>query len=287
MYAITLFALLLVTACSNPFNGRGKLVFRDMKQEEIDANQRKADAIRAQEESRRQFLLEKKMALATIEKDARETFEDVKPLFMNKCFDCHDANTKLRFYARVFPNVNPLFKHQENGLKALDFSGTYPLKAQGNPPQLSLLKSIRNVVMDRSMPLKSYRFVYRSKAINDEDEEKILAWVDPLIQRLEDYESKYEQTSDDITAEAHKILEQKCFRCHANGNAKGGFGEMEQTEKLLAGKYVNSTDPVKSKLYTITVSGEMPPNSRDSLSDKELFTLQEWLIEATQKPSKL
>lgn len=226
------------------------------------------------------------MVQATIVKDANDTFEDIRPIITRKCFDCHDANTKLRFYARVFPNINPLFKHQENGLKALDFSTTYPLTAQGNPPQLSLLKSIRNAVIDRTMPLKSYRFVYRSRAINDEDEQKILAWVDPLIQRLEDFEAKYESPTNDVALEARKIFEQKCFRCHANGNAKGGFGELEMTEKLLKSKYVNHKDPTQSELYTITASGEMPPNKRDALSDKELFILQDWLIQATQKPSK-
>ncbi len=277
--------LFLLASCSNPFDGRGKLVFRDLNQEEIEAAQRKADALREQEEARRQFLLEKKMAMESIIKDANETFEDIRPIIERKCFDCHDANTKLRFYARVFPRINPLFKHQEDGLKALDFSSTYPLKAQGSPPQLSLLRSIRNSVIDRTMPLKSYRLVYRSRAINDEDEQKILAWTDPLIQRLEDYEAKYE-SSNDVSLEAGKIFEQKCFRCHANGNAKGGFGDMEKTDKLLASRFVNPKDPAQSELYTISASGEMPPNKRDALTDKELFILQDWLVQATQKTSK-
>jgi mono/diheme cytochrome c family protein len=277
--------LFLITSCSNPFDGRGKLAFRDLKQEEIDAAQRRADELRAQEELRRQFLIEKKKAMEAIVADAVKSFEDIRPLITRKCFDCHDANTKLRFYARIFPSINPLYKHQQDGLKALDFSGAYPLRALGNPPQLSLLKSIRNSIIDRTMPLKSYRLVYRSRAINDEDQEKILAWVDPLIQRIEDYEAKYETTSNDVAQEARKIFEQKCFRCHANGNTKGGFGEMEKTENLLRSEYVNPNDPAQSELYTICASGEMPPSKRDALTINELMIIQDWLIQATRNLS--
>jgi hypothetical protein len=280
MKSILLLSLFIVASCSNPFGDRGELVFRDLNQEEIDAAQRRADELRAQEELRRQFLLEKKKAMEAILRDATKSFEDIRPIISRKCFDCHDANTTLRFYARIFPRINPLFKHQQEGLKALDFSGTYPLKAQGNPPQLSLLKSLRNSVIDRTMPLKSYRLVYRSKAINDEDQERILAWIDPIIQKIEDYEAKYETTSNDITLESRKIFEQKCFRCHANGNAKGGFGEMEKTEQLLRSEYVNPNDPAQSELYTICASGEVPPNKRDALTVHELLTIQDWLIQA-------
>jgi mono/diheme cytochrome c family protein len=279
MKTILMLSLFLMAACSNPFDGRGKLVFRDMKQEEIDA-------IKAKEDARKHFLIEKKLVMETIVKDANDSFEDIKPIITRKCFDCHDSNTKLRFYARILPGINPLFKHQENGLKALDFSGNYPLQAQGNPPQLSLLKSFRNAVIDRTMPLKSYRFVYRSKAITDEDQERILAWIDPLITRLEDYEAKYESTSNDVALEAHKIFEQKCFRCHANGNKKGGFGGMENTEKLVTSKYVNSENPDQSELNTITLNGKMPPNKRDALTDQESLILQDWLIQVTRKSSK-
>jgi hypothetical protein len=274
--------LFFVSSCSNPFDGRGNLVFRDLKQEEIDALQRREDELRVQEELRRQFLMEKKKAMEAIIRDARKSFEDIRPIIKRKCFDCHDANTKLRLYARIFPRVNPLFKHQQDGLKALDFSDTYPLKALGNPPQLSLLKSIRNSVIDRTMPLKSYRLVYRSRAITDEDQEKILSWVDPLIQKIEDYEAKYETISEDISLQARKIFEQKCFRCHANGNSKGGFGEMEKTDELLRSKYVYPQDPAQSDLYTICASGEMPPNKRDALTINELMIIQDWLIQATR-----
>lgn len=276
-------ALFLLVSCSNPLDGRGKLFFRDLKGEALEQALAKEEALRAKEIARLEFLKEKKITMEGIVRDAKESFEHIKPLIDRKCFDCHDANTRLPLYGRIFPGINPVHKHQVDGLKALDFSQTYPLKAQGNPPQLSLLKSIRNSVIERSMPLKSYRTIYRSRKITDEDQEKILAWVDPLIQRLEEYEAKYESLEIGAAA-APKIMEMKCFRCHANGNSKGGFGDMENKAKLLAGKFVNLADPLNSKLLTSVMSGEMPPNQRDALTEEELFSLREWLILETQIP---
>lgn len=135
------------------------------------------------------------------------------------------------------------------------------------------------------MPLKSYTLVYRSKRIFEEDEKKILNWIDPLIARLEEYSTKYESHDTNPTNEALKILEMKCYRCHANGVAKGGFGDMQDTAKLLKSEYVDLKDPEQSEIYKLSVNGEMPTNKRDALNDQELYTLREWLIiESQMKP---
>lgn len=276
-----LLTMILLSSCT-PFEEKGKLTFRDLKQEEVDELQRRQEAIRQAEAAKVEFEKEKKRVMNEIISDANRGLEEIKPLIQKKCFDCHDSNTKLPYYAHVFPGINPILKHQVEGIKALDFVNGYPLKALGNPPQISLLKSIKNEVLERSMPLKSYTLVYRSKRIFDEDEEKIINWVDPIITRLEEYTAKYESTSSDPKKEALKILETKCFRCHANGVAKGGFGEMEDTQKLLNSEYVNLKRPELSEIYKLSENGEMPTNKRDKLSDHELFTLKEWLIIESQ-----
>ncbi len=280
---LSLAALFLLVSCSNPLDGRSKLYFRDLQGEALQEALSKAEALRLKEIARQEFLKEKKLTMEAILTDAKVNFESIRPIIERKCFDCHDANTRLPLYGRIFPGINPVHKHQVDGLNALDFSGTFPLMAKGNPPQLSLLNSIRNSVIDRSMPLKSYRTIYRSRKITNEDQELILAWVDPLIQRLEDYESKFESREIGAPA-ALKIMEMKCFRCHANGNSKGGFGDMQDKKKLLAGKYVNLNDPLNSKLLTSVMSGEMPPNQREALTEDELFSLREWLVLETQNP---
>lgn len=281
----TLFlGLLLLTSCI-PLEQKGKLTFRDFRQEEMDELERRQEAIRDAEIAKLEYQKEKKRVLEQIISDAKLGFKEIKPLLQKKCFDCHDSNTKLPSYGRVFPKINPIYKHQVEGIKALDFVNGYPLKAQGHPPQISLLKSIRNEVLDREMPLKSYTLVYRSKRIFKEDEQRILYWTDSLIARLEDYSAKYESTESNPKSDALKILEMKCYRCHANGVAKGGFGDMEDTKKLLSSKYVNLKNPDMSEIYKLSENREMPTNKRDALNDQELFTLREWLIlEAQTKP---
>jgi len=280
---LCLLALLPTLVGCLPFGSGSGFIFRDYKQEQINASNQKLENTRREEAQRLAFQEEKRRTMEEIVAEANASFEEIKPILQKKCFDCHDTNTRLKFYARILPRLNPLYKHQEEGLKAIDFVDTFPLKAKGTPPQLSLLKSIRNQVIDRTMPLKSYRLVYRNRRIFNSDEEKILAWTDPLIQKLEDYNEKFENPANDPTLLAKNIMENKCFRCHANGNAKGGFGDMEDSMKLLASKYVDLKNPESSELLTITDKGQMPPNKREALTEKELFDLKEWLIIESKK----
>lgn len=284
---ICLLALLPVLVGCLPFGSGGGFIFRDYKQEQIIALTQKMEKSRQAEAERLAFLEDKRKSMEEIIVEANASFEEIKPIIQKKCFDCHDTNTRLKFYARILPRLNPLYKHQVEGLKAIDFVDTFPLKAQGAPPQLALLKSIRNQVIDRTMPLKSYRLVYRNRRVFNSDEEKILAWTDPLIHKLEEYNEKFENPANDPALLARTTLELKCFRCHANGNDKGGFGDMEDTKKLLASKYVNFKNPENSALFTIADKGQMPPNKREALTEKELFDLKEWLIiESKKEPIK-
>lgn len=273
---------IFVVSCGNPFGDKGNLRFRDITQEERE----ELKAIEAAKERERlEFLAEKLATAESIVKDANLGYRELKPLLKQKCFDCHDSGTKLPFYGRIFPSRNPVAHHQVDGLKALDFGGGYPFKALGNPVQISLLKAIRDSVENRTMPIKIYRTVYPRRKITQSDEDKILAWVNPLIARLEEYKLKYE-TVLGPGALVRQIFEQKCFRCHANGTALGGFGEMENTPKLLSGKYVDLKNPAGSILYLEVESGSMPPSRREKLTLDELSAVREWLIlESEVKPN--
>lgn len=274
-----MFGLIFVASCGNPFEGQGKLSFRDITQEELKALEEKA---LAKERERLEFLAEKLSTAQSIVSDANLGFQELKPLFKQKCFDCHDSGTKLPFYGRVFRSRNPVAHHQVDGLKALDFADGYPFKAKGNPSQISLLKAIRDSVETRSMPIKIYRTFYPRRKITQSDEDKILAWVNPLISRLEEYQLKYEAVlaPEEVV---RRIFEQKCFRCHANGNAQGGFGQMEKTAELLNGKYVDLKNPAGSGLYLEVETGSMPPSRRETLSSDELSAVREWLILESEK----
>ena len=165
------------------------------------------------------------------------------------------------------------------GLKALDFSRIFPLNAKGNPPQLSLLKAVRATVVDRTMPLKIYTAFYPFRKIRTKDETAILNWLDPLIESIEDFVAKYAEFTIDPspTGRVKKIFMNKCFRCHANGNNDGGFGDMQKLDALKKSSYVDLDKPTESILYKITESGEMPTNPRERLSEAELQDIVDWI----------
>jgi len=207
-------------------------------------------------------------------------------LFDQKCMNCHNADFKLPLYGRIFSKINPVKKHQEDGLKSLDYSEAYPFKANGNPPQIALLKSIRSAFIEKTMPLKSFTIVYPSKKINHEDEQLLLNWIEPLIDKLEKYEVKYNTIDTSIPGKAKKVLELKCFRCHANGNNRGGFSGMENTIELLKSKYIDLNSIDKSKLYESLSSGEMPPSRLEVLTNEEVNDVRAWLEFEAKKMDK-
>jgi cytochrome c5 len=257
---LLLLSLLSLASCAK----ESSLHFHS-KQVDALAAQKKTEEIQAQIKKKSEA---KKQAWQEIVTEANESFESIKPIIQTKCFACHDANTKLPVYGRIFRNHNPINAHQVNGLKALDFSKGFPLSAQGNPPQLSLLKSIKAAATDRTMPIKMFRVIYPRKKIFDEDEKLILSWVDPLIEKIEDYNKTYE------TFSGLQILEQKCYRCHANGNSRGGFSGLElMTKKQIA----------SSKIFQLMSDGKMPLDKREAATQEELQIVRDWLEDSTKE----
>jgi hypothetical protein len=252
-------------------------VFHDLKQEALDRikqSEEQAERIQAQRIAK---AIEKKRVMAEIIFEAQVSFQDIRPALKNKCFACHDTNTKLPIYGRVLRNRNPINRHREDGIKSLDFVLDFPFSAQGNPPQLALLRTLRNSITDRSMPLKIYTITNPRKKINDQDEKNILAWIDPLIQKLVDFNERYSVPTESVEDQTDNIFEQKCYRCHANGNNRGSFGGMEDLTRLSMSKYVDAENPEASGLYTIMQNGEMPPNPKEAMTQDELVIIRDWI----------
>lgn len=254
-------------SCNGLFSSKTPLVFKEKKTPIIDTL--------SAEEQRLKLLKEKEAAWKLIVTEAKDTFESIAPIIKNKCQDCHNSKKDLPSYGRILKKINPVYDHYVNGIKALDFSDTFPLKAQGNPLQISLLKAIRESATDRSMPLKAYTLVYRKRKLTKSDEELIIAWVDPLIQKIEDFDLRYNHVEGN-EGEAHKILEQKCFRCHANGVSKGKFGGMENAKGLVKAGYIKPLDPESSSLFKIMENKKMPPNPKEALTEDELMVVRDW-----------
>lgn len=112
-----LFSLVLLSACGNVFERRGKLNFNTKEMNALEQEKIK----QAREE-------EKQKSWQNITQEARVSYELVRPIFEKKCSSCHDANFQMPLYGKILPSMNPVAKHQEDGLKALDISEVFPLK---------------------------------------------------------------------------------------------------------------------------------------------------------------
>ncbi len=274
----------MASSCSDE---RGPLIYSFKGEKLIKEQETTID-----EEARQRELWLKKLEveyqedLLNLERRAKESFKSIKKIVKKKCSDCHDSREKLPFYGRIFPRVNPVNKHQREGLIALDFKDTYPLLARGNPPQVALLKAIKSSVEERTMPLKSYLLVYPFRRITKKNARALLGWVTPLIAEHERIAQKYQPLfeASTTTARVERLFALKCLRCHGNGNNRGGLRGLEDLEKVLKNpKLVNLDDPRESEIYKVCESGEMPTDPNERLSQEELYLLLEWIEEASQK----
>ena len=184
-----------------------------------------------------------------------------------------------------FPSMESFFSEETSlrntemtALDNVDFSLKFPLVAKGDPPQLAILKAIRSSVTERTMPIKLYKIFYPRRRVTDKDEEKILGWIDPLVERIEQFNEKYNRSDDDsIENRVATIFTYSCNRCHGNGNTRGDFGGMDNLQALSKSKYINKESPEKSELYQYIKSGEMPPSRSEKLSEEEAQVVLNWI----------
>jgi serine/threonine-protein kinase len=88
--------------------------------------------------------------------------------------------------------------------------------------------------------------------------------------------ARADATADAKAAKA--MLEKTCARCHANGQAEGGFGFVLDAKKLVERKKVIPGDSAKSRLFKKVQSGEMPPeDEKPRPTPEEIASLNAWI----------
>jgi len=250
-------------------------------------NDRKAATARKVKQERLRVIAKKKSTWKKITVEAIDSSQDIASIMKQKCSDCHDQRVKLPLYGRILRRYNPIYKHQKDGLAAI-----FPLKtSDGYKPeksveiktsateQISFFIALRESVVRRRMPLRSYTALNRGRRVFDNDEKAIVAWVDPLIEKLTDFSKEYETDIDDgsVAFKVGQVFKNKCYRCHANANQRGNFGGMEDLDKLILTKYINRDEPESSGLYQEVLSGEMPISASERLTEEELSYVLEWI----------
>lgn len=108
---------------------------------------------------------------------AYEVPEDVQQLLKRSCYDCHSNNTTYPWYSYVQPVGWLLNGDISEGKDELNFDefASYPAFRQ-----YRRLEAIRNQVEEGEMPLPAYAFMHRSAALNEQERERIILWVQAL-----------------------------------------------------------------------------------------------------------
>lgn len=70
------------------------------------------------------------------------------------------------------------------------------------------------------------------------------------------------------------VFAPKCVYCHSATNAKGG---VKLDTYAAIKKYITVSNATRSKIYEISVSGEMPPSPNPNLTTDELKALSDWI----------
>ena len=181
-----------------------------------------------------ELLKEKFHVWQEITKEANDGLSEIWPLVTKKCLYCHNKDRPLTILERPNPTRNPIRIQLEKGISALDFSSKFPLMAKGNPSQLAILNSLKSTILDKSMPPKSYTLLFPWKKLRVQDQQKLINWIDPLIERLEEFDQTYVLPfEEEVTKnKVQRVFQLKCVRCHGNGNSKGGFGNIENLDEL-------------------------------------------------------
>src|SRR5262245_54298958 len=90
--------------------------------------------------------------------------------------------------------------------------------------------------------------------------------------------ARADEAADRLAAAARAVLEKTCARCHANGQAEGGFNFLLDVKQLVERKRVIAGDSAKSRLFKKVQSGEMPPeDEKPRPTADDIAALKAWI----------
>lgn len=104
-----------------------------------------------------------------------ETPAPVADLLRRACYDCHSAETRWPWYARVSPVSWLVASHVRDGREDLDFSH-WRGDTRTEPTPAQRLQWICDAVREHSMPPLSYRLIHPEARLSTADTDLLCAW---------------------------------------------------------------------------------------------------------------
>ena len=101
--------------------------------------------------------------------------ESVKPIFEQKCFNCHSNQTHFPWYYAI-PGVKQFIDSDiEEAKSHFDFTNGYPFGGEHKPEQQP--DEIAKSTTEGDMPPFYYRIMHRGSALTEKEKTIILQWV--------------------------------------------------------------------------------------------------------------
>ncbi len=108
---------------------------------------------------------------------------EIKPIFKQKCFDCHSNATRYPWYYRL-PGAKQLIDADiKEARKHLDMGKDFPFVSHATP--MEDLKALRKIGMDGGMPPFRYLIGHWKGALSKDEKAKIADWSSESAQLLE------------------------------------------------------------------------------------------------------
>ncbi len=109
--------------------------------------------------------------------------KDIKPIFENKCFNCHSTSINYPFYYKI-PGIQTLINNDiKEAKKHIDFSDDFPFISHETP--INDLKSLKKIALEGGMPPLRYIIAHWDSKLSDEDKNTMLNWTESAIELLE------------------------------------------------------------------------------------------------------
>lgn len=109
--------------------------------------------------------------------------KNIKPIFEQKCFDCHSDKTRFPWYYSL-PIVRQIINSDiQEAREHLDFTPDFPFKSHETP--IEDLKAIIEDVEKDTMPPWNYRLMHRHSALTPQEKELVIRWAGESLKFIE------------------------------------------------------------------------------------------------------
>jgi len=123
-----------------------------------------------------------KQAVVSNDEIAQTYQVKVRPIFTEKCADCHGTGRNLPWYAGIFGIKQLIQWDIKQAKKHLDISHDYPFRGHGTPKED--LEAIIKSVKKQNMPPLRYKMLHWESGMTEAEKTTVTHWAQTALTQL-------------------------------------------------------------------------------------------------------